>query len=552
MTKKEFKSLKVGDKVRIVRAVPKKNDSPMLIESMEKYLGKIMTIKKWDVSIFSNDVVRMEEDNGQWIWDAKMIEKKVDHFRVLCTGCLDKEGYAKDLFTKGKVYDVVDGMIKMDKTVFGEDSITFALGIRPINYKFEVVNESSIVRAICVKSEYGMDKHFTAGKIYERINSKVYDDLGWPWTAVTTSENPARWGFIGANFEKFEDGKTYSFAKLTDKDKIEPAIPVCHELRDAIIDSVKGYVDERVDEAILKHEEDKHKDKPVKPPFTLVARGNGKSRLTMKKLFEDMDVCSYFGCYPCCGVKEVKRRAKPGEWIKIVEKAYRSDPYNNGDILEVATDACCDMMVRVYIGDENRQVLVYHSEYVVLEGYKPAVKEVKRTAKVGEYIKIVDKVSYERRYNNGDIFKVKLVRDDGVVEFVTKKDSCTPAFSFEYVVLENYIPEVKELKRDDVGELTMTINTDFAEKFANAIRKSVGRICRIKPEVKEVKRKAEINEYVKIIDKAAWWKETYKNGDIFKVKGISKCNNAQVIINDDIEPLLDEEYVVLEGYEPSK
>lgn len=82
------------------------------------------------------------------------------------------------------------------------------------------------------------------------------------------------------------------------------------------------------------------------------------------------------------------------------------------------------------------------------EDVKPdnGVREVKRKAKVGEYIKIVDAHPYLIPYKNGDVFKVISTSESGVV---IEKDGTpvTSAWHREYVVLENHKPEEK--KEDD-------------------------------------------------------------------------------------------------------
>lgn len=76
------------------------------------------------------------------------------------------------------------------------------------------------------------------------------------------------------------------------------------------------------------------------------------------------------------------------------------------------------------------------------------VREVKRKAKVGEYIKIVDAMPSMLSYKNGDIFKVISTSMLGVV---IEKDgkAVTSAWHREYVVLENYKPEEKAQEDDD-------------------------------------------------------------------------------------------------------
>jgi len=85
------------------------------------------------------------------------------------------------------------------------------------------------------------------------------------------------------------------------------------------------------------------------------------------------------------------------------------------------------------------------------EDAKPddGVREVKRKAKVGEYIKIVDAQPYLIPYKNGDIFKVISTSKPGVV---IEKDGTpvTSAWHREYVVLENYKPEKEPEKEDEI------------------------------------------------------------------------------------------------------
>ena len=68
------------------------------------------------------------------------------------------------------------------------------------------------------------------------------------------------------------------------------------------------------------------------------------------------------------------------------------------------------------------------------------IREVKRPAKVGEWIKIVDADAWFDEYKNGDVFKVDELytsREEGII---TSPHHIAPR---EYVVLENYQPEAK-------------------------------------------------------------------------------------------------------------
>lgn len=83
------------------------------------------------------------------------------------------------------------------------------------------------------------------------------------------------------------------------------------------------------------------------------------------------------------------------------------------------------------------------------EDVKPdnGVREVKRKAKVGEYIKIVCAMPCLIPYKNGDIFKVNCVTALGCI--CKKSDENVGLWHEEYVVLENYKPEEKAQKEND-------------------------------------------------------------------------------------------------------
>lgn len=95
-------------------------------------------------------------------------------------------------------------------------------------------------------------------------------------------------------------------------------------------------------------------------------------------------------------VKEVKRQAKVGEWIKITDAQYSYDLYKNGDILQVYKTSSfsdrmyfsingvfCELPRRLSqkeckdISNDNGNVIIRHYEYVVLENYEPEEGEKK-------------------------------------------------------------------------------------------------------------------------------------------------------------------------------
>lgn len=69
------------------------------------------------------------------------------------------------------------------------------------------------------------------------------------------------------------------------------------------------------------------------------------------------------------GVREVDRKAKVGEYIKIVNAQMTFGDYHNGDVFKVQTTDGGGVDVEPY----GKEVCtrIFHSEYVVLENYKP-------------------------------------------------------------------------------------------------------------------------------------------------------------------------------------
>ncbi len=86
---------------------------------------------------------------------------------------------------------------------------------------------------------------------------------------------------------------------------------------------------------------------------------------------------------PDNGVREVKRKAKVGEYIKIVDAKPFLIPYENGEIFRVigVKSATCE------VENSVKRCLTWHEEYVVLENYKP---EKKDEICVGDTVKVKD------------------------------------------------------------------------------------------------------------------------------------------------------------------
>lgn len=75
------------------------------------------------------------------------------------------------------------------------------------------------------------------------------------------------------------------------------------------------------------------------------------------------------------------------------------------------------------------------------------VREVKRKANVGEYVKVVNEKSVFNTYKNGEIFKVTYVTRSGCI--CKNSEKKCGLWHEEYVVLENYKPEEKVQEHND-------------------------------------------------------------------------------------------------------
>jgi hypothetical protein len=150
-------------------------------------------------------------------------------------------------------------------------------------------------------------------------------------------------------------------------------------------------------------------------------------------------------------VREVKRKAKVGEWIKVTGKGDKGI-YEHGDVLKVISVHKADgggVYVRTTVNGKNGCLFstslveqpfayLFNQEYLVLDGYapKPEVKEVKRAAKVGEWIKVTDTGGHSKEKG---IYKVTRLSEhsDGWVLI----DKLNLIRKDQYVVLENYDPK---------------------------------------------------------------------------------------------------------------
>ena len=129
------------------------------------------------------------------------------------------------------------------------------------------------------------------------------------------------------------------------------------------------------------------------------------------------------------GVREVNRRAKKGEYVKIVNAVSSYGNYKNGDILQIVDDTYFCV-----IYGHNPGEALYDHEYVVLEGYKPKKEGEPKEPhkfKVGDIVKCNKPVRYCFTDDDMTRCKVTKVSEDGKyisVEILEHKRGSTCKF----------------------------------------------------------------------------------------------------------------------------
>jgi hypothetical protein len=155
------------------------------------------------------------------------------------------------------------------------------------------------------------------------------------------------------------------------------------------------------------------------------------------------------------GIKEVKRRAKVGEYVKIIDAISSYGNYKNGDILKIVDD-----VDYVRYGYCDGQYL-HDSEYVVLEGYNPD-KECKpkepHKFKVGDIVKGNSESDDRYRITNSNMTRGKIteVSEDGKfidVEMLEHKHGDSGNF---YGLESKYFDLVEETPKLYNGKIIFT------------------------------------------------------------------------------------------------
>lgn len=156
------------------------------------------------------------------------------------------------------------------------------------------------------------------------------------------------------------------------------------------------------------------------------------------------------------GVKEIKRKAEVGEYIKTLCNS-ELGRFKKGDILKV-TDDChdCDTWRGKAVGYNGTHNVIQTEKYVVLEGYKPEQKEEHRKAKVGDTVKVLH--DNGGRVYAGTVWKVKSVDSDGTLCITSTDDGLTWACNKDnYIVVSSgkrsYTPKQIEKAKKLCGEM---------------------------------------------------------------------------------------------------
>lgn len=252
-------------------------------------------------------------------------------------------------------------------------------------------------------------------------------------------------------------------------------------------------------------------------------------------------------------VVEVRRKAKVGEWVKIVKaEPSRSAKikYRNGDILQIIGEgnSACDLME--YSKEPFCVVIPY--EYVVLENYIPP-KKAETPPDKPEIPKPKFEVGKKYVIGRGSLF------NGSVIQIDTCKHSGTQ-YKYTYKNINgeesffDFFDECSTLGNSltPYTEPEIKISPDW-ERVLYVVKKL--REEKASNQVKEVKRQANAGEYIKLIHKRYSFDHI---GEILKVNGVLWGTLIKVkrpnpdLFGGRLWMYDSSDYVVLEGYQPEK
>ena len=411
MNIQEFNNLKVGDMVKV--RCPICHDCGhyyvgWIVDKVSRYCGfpyfnwdhfvKIDAIGINGVEIYMNDIIRKiekpEKRTAYWCKTRDTAEKfledceawgikwsmgedatKFSNWKLgksgVCFYLRDRGAFVNGdncITWFGRTYDklVEYDYIKYDIDRYIEYPSGKVLWDRAEEEAKKKAAEPVSFKVRCVWKINEANRDFTVGKIYEWKDGKLTDDTGFTWCGCCRFSNIDEWEFRRYKFVKVTEEELKAEETLAEAvNNLGKAATLCDEFsklyQEAWTKFAKTYADT--------------------DPIKCCCKNKCCSCVNYKPEIRS-------GRYPW-GVKEVRRPAKVGEYIKIVKEWHSSTSrgkYTNGDIGLVTM--LHGVAIKATINGYDN-VPVASREYVVLENYVPEVKEVKRPAKVGEYIKII-------------------------------------------------------------------------------------------------------------------------------------------------------------------
>ena len=270
---------------------------------------------------------------------------------------------------------------------------------------------------------------------------------------------------------------------------------------------------------------------------------------------------------------------KVGDYIKIVKVTQHTPNIKLGDIHLVKKT----LIQSGYIATDKHNVfhIKNRDEYEILENYKPIIKRKDKVARIQSIIIVSDGVrTLAEHIINGKVVKNEDARcnPNDVLDFkfgaklafgrlmegkdVDKIETVESSFNFKVKCLDNKSNKCLYTKGKTYevkdGIFTNDYGRDFWKKFENIEELNIWSASKFelvrqvkKPKIVEVKRKAKVGEYVKIINSIVTY-GNYKDGDILQI-----IKNFSMYIDDSVRYgtehnniLFEEEYVVLENYSP--
>ena len=400
----------VGDKVKIVDKWISGTQSSF--GEMDKWLGKVMTIKRNIGYCYKMNEEVAENIGKGWVWSINDIEGKIIEES-------ESPKFDWDGFKQGKFAVHCDTEEKASEFLkeCDEQRIRWCTGIKTIEY----TNWNNYKK----ETTYGITSYGGDGLAYgTRLTFDNRETILEYQPSKPTVKEISRQGKIG------------EYIKITNA-KLTGGV-----YQNGDIIKVTEVASKSGNECGIKIDNGKGGTKCVCNSEYVVLEGYAPEDKTT--------------------VKEVMRPAKVGEWVKVVNASYTCNCYKNGDILLV-TRVHEDDGFGVYVNTpkthpaincKSSESFIWPDEYVVLENYqpttdKPAEQPFKK-AKVGDKIKVVKVCGMNDRQippiKIGDTHIVKCVNKDSIT---TETYNCFRDDYQEYIILEEAKTEFKKAKVGD-------------------------------------------------------------------------------------------------------